>query len=183
VHLPVQPPQWDKKEYYLLAGAWVPYKRLEIAVEVCKKMNKKLIIAGFGSEEKKLRAIAGPHTQFIHAPDDAALARLLGEAQALLFPGIEDFGILPIEAMAQGTPVIAMKKGGALDYVTDGKTGVFFNDQTVESMQEALLEFESMKFDPQVLYRASQQFGETVFMNRIQKEIDTLLARDTHAFS
>ena len=183
VQLPTQPPQWKKKDYYLIAGAWVPYKRLELAVEACKKMDKNLIVAGFGSQEKKLRAAAGPRTQFIQAPDDATLGRLLGEARALLFPGIEDFGILPIEAMAQGTPVIAMAKGGALDYVTSRKTGVFFEEQTVESLQNAIRVFESLQFDPQVLYLASQQFGSDIFVHRIKKEIETLLARDTHAFS
>lgn len=178
VQLPTQSPQWKKKAYYLVAGAWVPYKRLEIAVEACKIMNKNLIVAGFGSEEAKLRAAAGPLTQFIQSPDDATLHRLLGEAQALLFPGIEDFGILPVEAMAQGTPVIAIKKGGALDYIEEGKTGLFFSEQTVSSLQEAMMKFETLQFTPETLYTASQQFGETMFIRRIQKEIDTLLGRE-----
>jgi glycosyltransferase involved in cell wall biosynthesis len=101
----------------------------------------------------------------------------------LLFPGIEDFGILPVEAMAQGTPVIAMKKGGALDYIEEGKTGLFFAEQTVASLQEAILKFETLQFNTEILYTASQQFGETTFIRRIQKEIDTLLGRDSHALS
>ena len=119
----------EKKDYYLFAGAPVKYKRLDLAVAACKRMGRKLVAAGGGG----------------FSPED--MRRCYAEARALIFPGIEDFGIVPVEAQAAGTPVIAFGKGGALETVRDGETGLFFSEQTVESLCHAIEEFEGRTWD------------------------------------
>lgn len=157
----------DRGKYYLVVSALVPYKRIDLAIKACEALRKKLIIVGIGSELEKLRSLAGPHTVFLGNQSDVKIAELYAGAQALLFPGLEDFGIVPIEAMACGTPVIAYGYGGVIDTVVEGETGLFFREQTVEALTTLLLEFDLQKtqFDPHVLRQRALHFGRSKFKN------------------
>lgn len=160
------------EDYYLLAGAFVPYKRLDLAIAACEQLGRRLIVAGFGPLEGMVRSRLQssqrlkPSSQLIVSPDDQTWQQLLRGAKALLFPGLEDFGMVPIEAMASGTPVIAYGRGGALDYVDDGATGVLFHEPTTASLVAAIERFEQRWFDPEVLARKAASFSEARFIER-----------------
>lgn len=129
-------------DYYLCAGQITPYKKIDIAVQACTRMGKRLIVIGAGVTTA-LRSLAGPTIEFLGPVDDATMTHHFANCKALLFPGVEDFGIVPLEVMASGRPVIAFAKGGALETVVDGRTGLFFHEQTVDSMTDAINLFES----------------------------------------
>lgn len=182
VHPPVeferfQPrPLAAKRDAYLLAvGAFVSYKRFDLAIGAAERLGRKLIIAGSGPMEAQLRALAGPQTSFEIAPDDRRFAELLEGAEALLFPGVEDFGITAIEALASGTPVIAQAAGGAKDFVIPGETGVFFADPTVGSLAAAITAFQPSRFDGHALNRYAARYGRSSFLEKMRVEIAQLL--------
>ena len=141
---------YEKQGYYLLAGQNVSYKHPEIAVAACLRMNRRLVVVGAGTERLQKLANGSPLVTFKGRVSDEELRRSYAEARALLFPGLEDFGIVPLEAQAAGTPVIAYGRGGALETVVDGKTWLFFGEQTVEALCSAIESFEakSASFDP-----------------------------------
>ena len=155
-------------DYYLAFSRLVPYKRFDLAVEACSKIGKKLIVIGDGPEKERLERMAAPCVTFLGYQDDETVNKYVAECKALLFPGEEDFGIVPVEVMAAGRPVIAYGKGGVLDSVVDGKTGVFFKEQTAESMIEAIERFESMQFDSKEIRKHALTFDESVFCERIK---------------
>ena len=126
---------------YLIVGAFAPYKRVDLAIEAFNRLGLPLQIVGSGQDEKKLRASAGPTIEFLGARSNEEIAELYSTCKAFVFPGAEDFGITPLEAMCAGAPVIAFAEGGAMETVTE-RTGVFFSPQTVESMMEAVLKIE-----------------------------------------
>lgn len=130
-------------DYYLMVGRLVTYKKFDLAINAFNKLEWPLKIVGAGMDEKRLRRMAGKNIEFLGAVTDAQLANLYGHAKALVFPQEEDFGIAPLESMASGRPVIAYRGGGATETVIDGETGVFFDEQTPESLISAL-----EKFDP-----------------------------------
>lgn len=167
-----------KSDYFLAAGAFVNYKRFDLAIEACKRLGLKLKIIGDGPEEKRLRSLAGPGIEIIIKPSEGEWVEYFQKAQALLFPGVEDFGITAIEAIAAGTPLIAFKAGGALDFVEEGRTGVFFEEETVESLMSAILRFQKTRFDPAQLREFAQQFSKDVFLEKIRGEISAL--KDIH---
>lgn len=134
----------ERGDFYLIVGAFAPYKRIDLAIQACERMNRRLIIIGSGQEEQHLKSLSGPNTTFLGRADHETLQEMYCGARALIFPGLEDFGITPLEAMASGTPVIAFKKGGATETVLPNQTGVFFEEQTVESLCDALTRFESL---------------------------------------
>ncbi len=140
-------------KYFLFAGADVPYKRLDLAREACRRMNRRLVIAGGGSI------------------DDVGLRALYRGAEALLFPGIEDFGIVPVEAQAAGTPVIALGKGGALETVIDGKTGLFFAEQSAEALCGAIERFDAMRFSREACVANARRFSPEVFREKMASVI------------
>ena len=128
--------------HYLIVTAFAPYKRIDLAIEAFNELKLPLLIVGSGQNEAKLKALAGPQIEFLGALSNAAIADLYARCKAFIFPGVEDFGITPIEAMAAGAPVIALQEGGATETVTE-KTGVFFSPQTVEALKEAILKIET----------------------------------------
>lgn len=134
------------KDYYLIVSAFAPYKRIDLAVEAFQKMGRSLVVIGKGQDQEKLKKMAkgNPNIRFIGGLSNESLGEFYRKAQAFLFPGLEDFGITPLEAMYNGRPVIAYGRGGLLDTVTD-QTGVFFSEQTVESLIEAVQRFEQNK--------------------------------------
>jgi len=159
-----------QNDYYLLAGQLVQYKKTNIALEAFKRNGKKLIIAGTGEELNSLKARASQNITFTGRVSDEKLRELYANAQALIFPGIEDFGIVPLEAQATGTPVIAYAGGGALETVIDGETGIFFNEQTPESLNSAIDKFEEIKasFDLGKIKSLTKNFSKQVFKKEFQ---------------
>ena len=139
-----------EEPYYLFAGANVPYKRLDLAAAACKRIGRRLVVAGGGRVT------------------DEQLRELYANAKALIFPGIEDFGIVPVEAQAAGTPVIAFGCGGALETVVDGKTGLFFREQTEESLCAAIEEFEGREWSPDACRENARRFSPDVFLERMK---------------
>ncbi len=158
---------------FVTAGRQTPYKRFDLAVAACTKLGKHLTVIGNGPAHNKLREMAGPLVvTFLTTVTDAQMPLDFQKAQAFIFPTkAEDFGITPIEAMSAGTPVIAFKGGGPLDYVIPGKTGEFFEQQTVESLTEVLKNFDPAKYDPYVISNHARQFGPDVFRRKISRLI------------
>ena len=152
-----------KEDFYLVAGACVPYKHPELALEACRRMGRKLVVAGSGPMWEKLRKSAGPETVFVPSPSKEALRRLYASARALLFPGIEDFGIIPVECQAAGTPVIACGAGGALETVRPGRSGLFFEEQTVDALCQAIEGFEGRSWDSALCRESAERFTREAF--------------------
>lgn len=157
-------------DYYLAFGQLVRYKRFDLAVQAFTRMGKRLLVVGIGEEEKRLRALAGPNVEFLGWRSDVQIRDLLSGCRALIFPGEEDFGIVPVEAMASGRPVLAYGRGGALETVVDRKTGLLFPEQTVDSLCDAVATFEAIadSFDPQQIRAHAETFRPEVFAERIR---------------
>ena len=168
-----------KGGYFLAAGALVHYKRFDLAIHACERLGKKLIVAGKGEMEKKLRRIAGRYTKFEIAPDDDRWKQLLQGADGLIFPGVEDFGMIAIEAMACGTPVIAYQKGGALDFIEPGVTGTFFAEQSVDALTRAIENFSTFNFDQGKIVEFAEKFNQKKFKQGFLSEIEHTLKRET----
>lgn len=168
----------DGHGYLLACGALVSYKRFDLAIAAAEQLGRRLIIAGGGPMESQLRKLAGLHTSFEIMPSDERMTSLLAGADALLFPGVEDFGMIAIEAMASGTPVIAYKSGGARDFIHPGVTGVFFEDSTSESLVHVLETFRPEDFLAENLTQFAAKFSRKNFLSQIQSEIDRLLRGD-----
>ena len=157
-----------KGEYYLVVSALVPYKKVELAVKVCAKRGWALKVVGRGSELARLQKMAGPTVSFLGWVSDEEMPTYYDKAKALLFPGKEDFGIVPVEALAAGCPVIAFGEGGVKDTLTDGETGVLFSEQTEEALEKAIQKFETMTFDPKALRARAEKFSKSKFMYKAQ---------------
>jgi glycosyltransferase involved in cell wall biosynthesis len=164
-------PQGQKEDYYLVLSRLVGYKRLEVAVDACTKMRRRLLVAGDGEELEKLKAIAGASVEFLGFIPEQKTPDLVAKAKALLHPSLEDFGIVPCEAACAGTPTIAYGVGGAAETVIDGRTGVLFPEQTSRSMMEAIERFESLSFDTTTLVEQGRQFGEDRFREEIMQAV------------
>lgn len=172
---PRPPPPGQDAPYFLAAGAMVSYKRFDLAIEACRLADKRLVIAGTGPEFKKLQNLADSKVSFIHNPDHETWTSLFQHAQALLFPGVEDFGITALEAMAAGTPVIAYKAGGALDFIEADRTGKFFNEPSPESLARCLQAFQKAQFNPSELQSFARGFTKELFLRKMRREIAQLL--------
>lgn len=159
-------------DYYFVVSRLVNYKRFDLAVQACSELGKKLVVIGDGPEREKLEKIANENITFLGRQPDDVVKKYMAECKALLFPGEEDFGIVPVEAQACGRPVIAFGKGGVLDTVIDKKTGVLFKEQTVESLKEAIINFETMKFDKQEIREHALEFDEEAFQRKIKEYIE-----------
>lgn len=162
--------------HYLCFGRLVAYKRVDLAVRACTARSLPLVVAGAGPELAGLREIAGPTVTFEEQVCDARYRELLGGSRALLFPGEEDFGIVPVEAMAAGVPVIAFGRGGALDTIVDGVTGVLFPEQTVDSLVGAIELLEATTFDVAKLRTQADCFRPEVFDERLRSVVNGHLA-------
>jgi glycosyltransferase involved in cell wall biosynthesis len=150
-------------DYYLVLGRVVPYKKVELAVGACATLGRRVKIVGEGRGLEAARAAAGPGAEFLGWVEEAELDELLSGARGLLFPGEEDFGIVPVEAQAAGVPVIAYGAGGVRDTVIETETGVFHAEQTVTSVASAILQAESMRFDEHRLRANARRFGQARF--------------------
>jgi len=160
----------EPKSYYLYAGELRDYKRPDLAVESCLRMGRRLVVVGNGKmRESLMRRIEGRgEVIFLGRVSDEELRGVFANARALLFPGIEDFGIVPVEAQAAGTPVIAFGQGGALETVRNGETGVFFSDPTAESLCEAIELFEGCLWDSGACRRNAARFSPSAFKSKMR---------------
>ncbi len=153
-------------DYYLILSRLVPYKRIDLAVEACNLAKRRLIVVGDGPDRKRLQELAGPTVQFMGRLSDEETARYVGECRALLFPGEEDFGMVPLEVAASGRPTVAFRAGGATETVIDGVTGTFFDEPTAVSLASAVEELESLTFSPDRLRSHAMTFDVVSFRRR-----------------
>lgn len=160
-----------KRDGYIVWGRHVPYKRFDLAIQACNELNAKLTVVGSGVDTERLKKLAGPTISFPGRISDAELVELAHRANAFIFPNEEDFGIAPVEAMAAGLPLIAYKKGGALDIVSENETGIFFMNQTVTGLTEAIKKFEVQEFKYNTIVQRSKRFDTSLFQTKIRKII------------
>jgi glycosyltransferase involved in cell wall biosynthesis len=163
------PPPQTERSGYILWGRHVPYKRFDLAIRACNKLQTPLTVIGSGPDTEHLKDIAGPTITFTGRISDEELVERAQHAKAFLFPNEEDFGISAVEALAAGTPVIGYAKGGVLDIVQDGETGVLFNEQTVDSLITAMKRCDEYTFLPATLHRKSKRFTTSLFTTKIKK--------------
>ncbi len=164
------------KDYFLVVSRLVPYKRVDIAVEACTKLGLPLIVIGTGTEGEKLKALAGPTITFLGNVSDDDLANYYRNANALIFPGVEDFGITMVESLAFGRPVVAFKAGGALEIIEHTKTGIFFDKQTEKSLRLALSSFKKEHFSEKILRAEASKFSSIHFKKSFMDEVKKLFA-------
>ena len=167
-------PSKRPRNNYVTAGRQVPYKHQDLAVIACSELELPLTVLGNGPENRRLKELAGPTITFIDSPTDDEMAHAFAQAKAFIQPAEEDFGITPVEAMAAGCPVIAYGAGGALDYV-DQDTGYLFNEQTVKSLSEALIEFNPSSLSSPHIVKSAHRLHPSSFRRSIQRVIDTVM--------
>ena len=160
-------PSSQLDDYYLVLSPLMQHKRIELAIEACNRLHKPLVIIGDGPDRQRLQKLAGPLTQFLGRQPEAVGARYASRCRALLLPGVENFGRSPLEVNAAGRPVIAFNAGGAIETVSEGVTGLFFNDQTSASLAGAIDEFETCFWNPQVIREHAEKYDRTVFSFRM----------------
>ncbi|MDI6807535.1 MAG: glycosyltransferase [Candidatus Eisenbacteria bacterium] len=162
-------------DYYLIVSALVPYKRIDLAIEATRRLNAPLVIVGNGVERKRLEKQAGPNVKFTGWLDGQTLSKYYSGAKAVILPGEEDFGIVPLEAQSCRRPVVAYGAGGALETVEEGKTGFFFYPHTVESLIEALVKVGKEKLDGDAMRKNALRFTKENFKEKIKASIETKL--------
>jgi glycosyltransferase involved in cell wall biosynthesis len=163
-------------DFDLIVSALVPYKRVDLAVAAYTLTGYPLRIVGVGGELARLRAAAGPRVEFLEWQPDERVRELYRACRQLVFPGEEDFGLVPVEAQACGRPVIAYGRGGALESVVEGKTGVFFREQTVDALATTVEHGARTPWDPAVIRANAERFGVQPFLNGLAESIDRCLA-------
>lgn len=179
IHPPVDvnrfTPARTRGDYYVALGRQVPYKRIDLAVAAATELAVPLKVFGNGSEHKRLVAMAGPNVQFytdrFTDASDLEVAKALNSAKGYIFPAEEDFGIVQVEALAAGAPVIALNRGGTRDIVDEGVSGVMFNDQHVDSLANAIRYAEKLTFLPGTLRRKAKRFDKSLFITKIRKVV------------
>lgn len=183
IHPPVDVERFEKsasggsstlRRGFVTAGRQTPYKKIGLAVKAATSLNLPLIVIGRGPDHAKLKRMAGRSVTFLSNVSDRQISERFAQAEAFIFPGIDDFGIVAVEALAAGTPVIAYKAGGALDYVNQ-TTGVFFDKQTSESLAKAMQEFSKLSFDYSQVAKQAEKFSPKVFRNKIEDFIKKCL--------
>ena len=170
-------PKVKKENYFLAVGRLMHYKRFDLIIKSFNKLQLPLIVIGNGPEEKKLKKLnTSPKTQFVDfITDKNKLSQFYSQAKALIFPQIEDFGLVAAEAQSSGLPVIAYKEGGAREIIIDKQTGIFLNHQDSEELIEKILDFEKYNFNPEVISQSAERFSKENFKTNIQKLISQFL--------
>jgi len=176
IHPPVDTarfrPSAAHDDYYLIVSRLVPYRRIDVAVRAFNQLGLPLLIAGDGRDRPALEALAGPTVTFLGRVPDEELGDLFARCRAYVLPGIEDFGIAPVQAQAAGRPVIALAAGGALDTVAEGQTGVFFTEPTPESLVAAVRAFDPDQVNPEDCTRNAARFDSAVFKSALTAYIE-----------
>ena len=170
-------PKSEIADFYLMAGELVSYKRPELAVQAFNRSGRKLVVIGGGENLAALRALAGPNVSILGPQPFSQLRDHYARCRALVFPGEEDFGIVPVEAMASGRPVLAFNRGGATETVVEGVTGTFFSDQSVAGLNEGLDRLERMSFDPAQSIARSRDFASDLFRSKFQGFVSRRMAQ------
>lgn len=160
---PVESDKIIPEPYFLVVSRLVSYKRIDLAVEACTKLGQPLFVIGEGSDRKRLESLAGPSIRFLGWQSEEVTRSYMTKCTAFIFPGEEDFGITPVEVNAAGRPVIAYHAGGALDTVIDGVTGIFFKEQDVDSLTEAIERVNNYSWDPQYISEQAKRFERNTF--------------------
>lgn len=179
IHPPVDvdrfTPSLQRGNYYVALGRQVPYKRIDLAVKAATKLDIPLQVYGNGSEHEQLVQMAGPSVSFytdrFGDASDEVVTEALNNAKGFIFPTDEDFGIVQVEALASGAPVIAYGHGGALDIIDNGESGILFDKQTVESLAQAIQKAEKTKFLPSTLHRKAKRFDKSLFISKLRKVV------------
>tara|TARA_R110002073_G_scaffold325056_1_gene503586 strand:+ start:21891 stop:23012 length:1122 start_codon:yes stop_codon:yes gene_type:complete len=192
IHPPIEEKLFEKKlrastkEIYLSFGAITPYKRIDLLIDVFNINGKKLVIIGEGSEKEKLQKKAKKNISFESFPNWEEVENMIRKSKALLFPGEEDFGMIPLEVMSYGIPVIAYKKGGALETVVENKkeiehsTGLFFDRQSIKSLNQTIDFYENKAdlFDPVFIRNHAKKFKESNFLDKFEQETSCLMKKN-----
>lgn len=181
IHPPIYMERFQKPENqkrprhgFLVAARQTPYKRLDIAIEACNQIEEILTVIGDGPDHARLRKLAGHDITFLGKVADTVAEEEFASAQAFIFPGLDDFGITPVEALASGTPVIAYRAGGALDYVIPGKTGEFFDEQTPESLAKVLRSFKPERYSSSAIAVFARRFSKEHFQQNMRRYISSV---------
>lgn len=169
----IQNSNFKPEEYYLMVGRLVSYKKFDVAIRAFNELGLPLKIIGIGPELGRLKALAHSNIEFLGQVNDNELGRHYREAKALVFPQEEDFGIVPLEAMASGRPVIAYRGGGAEETIVEGETGVFFNTQTPEAIIEVVKKFDDQEFSPTLCRNQAEKFSVAQFKENVLSALTT----------
>ena len=164
-------------DYYLAGGRLIPYKRVDLAIDAFNQLGLPLVVYGDGRDRQALEAKAGSTISFLGRVSWDKLADLFQHCRAFVFPGLEDFGIAPLEAQAAGRPVIAYAGGGALDTIVDGETGLLFREQTAQSLMEAVRTFETLQLSPAACRRNAERFAADRFRHEIESFVEARLTQ------
>ena len=163
------------QDYYLFVSRLIGYKKCDIVIRAFNKLGLPLKIIGSGPEKKYLQKIAKDNIEFLGFLDDVELKKYYSQAKAFIFAAEEDFGIVPVEAMASGRPVIAYGRGGATETVVEGKTGLFFSQQTAESLINTVKKFDSKKFDSKIIRQQAEKFSTERFKKEFREEVEKII--------
>jgi glycosyltransferase involved in cell wall biosynthesis len=167
-------------DYYLVLSRLVGYKRIDLAVRAFSQLGKKLVIIGDGPDRSRLQALAGSTISFVGRLTDSETKRYLEGCRGLVFPGLEDFGIAPVEAHACGRPVIAFAGGGALETVIDGENGVLFDDLSPQSLAGAVQHSEKVKWDAEIIRTNAERFSREVFLEKMRAVLQAVSRSEPH---
>jgi glycosyltransferase involved in cell wall biosynthesis len=165
----------QQEDYYLVLSRLVAYKRIDLAIEACRQLKRKLVIIGGGSDRGRLQKLAGPGVEFLgRAPDDV-VESYASRCRALLFPGEEDFGMVPLEVNSAGRPVVAFHAGGATETIVEGLNGLFFHEATSQSLAAAIEEFEKRTWNPRAIRQHAEGFSSDVFEQRMMNLLSSFV--------
>jgi len=165
-------PENNLGDYFLMTGRMMKYKKMDLVIEVFNELKLPLKIIGRGIEYKNLKKIAGPTVQFLGRVSEKKLREIYSKSKAFIFPQEEDFGIVAIEALASGRPVIAYRAGDIIEHIEDGKTGIFFKEQTRESLRNAIERFRKIDFDSAYIRKNALGFSQEIFKVKLKREIE-----------
>jgi glycosyltransferase involved in cell wall biosynthesis len=162
-------PSPEQEDYYLVLARLISYKRIDLAIEACSSLGRRLLVIGDGPDRDRLMAKAGPTVQFLNRLSDAEVEHYAARCRALLFAGEEDFGMAPLELAAAGRPTIAYRAGGAAETIIDGVTGIFFDRQESSALAEAIVQFERKEWSATLLRGHAEGFGIDIFQARFRQ--------------